>query len=64
MPSDHILWLADQLEEVTIERCLHDTIVELDYKHVLLITSQSLRYQLTRLYLVIVVALFVLDVLF
>ena len=30
VPSDHGLWLADKLEEVTIEGCLDDTVVELN----------------------------------
>ena len=63
MPSDHSFWLTDELEEVAIERCLNDTIVELNYQHVLFVPTKSLRDQLTRLNLVIVVPLLELDML-
>ena len=62
MPSDHGLWLANQLEEVAIERCLYYAVVELNYKHVLFLVTKSLCYQVARLHFVVVVPLLVLDV--
>ena len=63
MPSDHSLWIADDFEKVAIERSLHDTVIELDNEHVLLVATEAFSDQLARLYLVIIVALLELDML-
>ena len=57
--SDHVttqhgLWLADHFEDLLVERGLHDTVVELDDKHVLVETAESLRDELCALNLVII----------
>ena len=54
MPSNHSLWIAYDLKICLIKRSLHDTVVKLDYQHVLLIASIWLSYELHCLYLVII----------
>ena len=44
MPSDHGLWLADQLEEVAIERCLYYAVIKLKNQHILLLVAKRLCY--------------------
>ena len=57
MQSDHFLWLGDNFEEGSIERGLHNAVVELDHEHELLIASNHFADKLAVLHFVIVEAL-------
>ena len=54
MAAQHSLGLADDLEDFFVERGLHDAVIELQDKHVLLVTTKLLSNQLSALYFVVV----------
>ena len=56
MSTKHDFWLADNFEDIVVERGLYDAVIELQDHHVLLIAALCLSNQLCTLYLIIVEA--------
>ena len=46
MTSDHGFWLTNNFERIAIERCLHDTVIELKDNHILHDAITIIRYEL------------------
>ena len=52
--SDHGLRLTDHFEDLFVQGGLHDTVIELDYEHILLDTTQALSNELHALHLIVI----------